>query len=49
MIGNAKTMLRVMNEFKKTEKPNSIEKKEIMKDETKKIPETNNFGPKFFI
>ena len=53
IIGNAKTMFRVMNEFKKTEKPIII-KNETINNETvdKENIETtnsNNLGPKFFI
>lgn len=49
MIGNAKTMFRVMNEFKKADKPNKIEKKEIINNETTETNTTDNLGPKFFI
>ena len=49
MIGNAKTMFKVMNEFKKTDKPNIIQKKEIISNEVNSIPSKDNLGPKFFI
>jgi len=53
MIGNAKTMFRVMNEFKKADKPNIVEKKEVINNDldnklNNNIP-NNNLGPKFFI
>ena len=48
IIGNAKTMFRVMNEFKKTSIPNITEEKEIISNEEIK-PISNNEGPKFFI
>lgn len=48
IIGNAKTMFRVMNEFKKTSIPNITEEKEIISNEEIK-PIINNEGPKFFI
>ena len=53
MIGNAKTMFRVMNEFKKADKPNIVEKKEVISNDldnklNNNIP-NDNLGPKFFI
>ena len=54
IIGNAKTMFRVMNEFKKTEKnETNVENNNIIKDETVNnetiINNQNNLGPQFFI
>lgn len=55
MIGNAKTMFKVMNEFKKAEKPNknsNISEKNINNDEIteNKINNiTNTNGPTFFM
>ena len=51
LVGNAKTMFKVMNEFKKTEKnvikkQQTIEKENI--DKTENI-ESINSGPQFFI
>ena len=45
VIGNAKTMFKVMSEFRKTDKNNTTNKSPI-KEETK---ETYSEGPKFFI
>ena len=45
VIGNAKTMFKVMNEFRKTDK-NNIINKVTTKEEPKEI---YNEGPKFFI
>ena len=45
IIGNAKTMFRVMNEFKKSDKPNIVEQKEFINN----IETNDNTGPKFFI
>lgn len=57
MIGNAKTMFKVMNEFKRTEKPNmnsNIEKNTIEKVNKKNLidekkEEIKSSGPTFFI
>lgn len=49
IIGNAKTMFRVMNEFKKTDKQIKIDNNEIIKTEALNIETTNNLGPQFFI
>lgn len=56
MIGNAKTMFRVMNEFKKTEKTvenNGVPEVEPKIEEKNNIienkPNNNNEGPIFFI
>lgn len=52
MIGNAKTMFKVMNEFKKTEKINTINEEIIGGNKIEKdiVEETNNnIGPTFFI
>lgn len=49
IIGNAKTMFRVMNEFKKADKPNIVVNNEIVNNETIETTQTNNLGPKFFI
>lgn len=53
MIGNAKTMFRVMNEFKKTEKPIIIKNETInnqtVDKENIETTNSNNLGPKFFI
>lgn len=52
MIGNAKTMFKVMNEFKRVEKPNSknnnIHSVENTSNE-ETIENIYNEGPKFFI
>ena len=54
MIGNAKTMFKVMNEFKRAEKP----KEQFIQEENTKVDNTvekynssenTNEGPKFFI
>ena len=58
IIGNAKTMFRVMNEFKKSEKPtqilsslntnnNTLSKEETSNNDDNKY--INNNGPTFFI
>lgn len=54
MIGNAKTMFRVMNEFKRTEKPNNnlnINKKAENSNKVQNTQENyyNENGPKFFM
>ena len=51
MIGNAKTMFRVMNEFKKADKPKTIEKQvnNSQPDQIIETTKTDNQGPKFFI
>lgn len=55
MIGNAKTMFKVMNEFKKSEKPtrtnktNSINNNVNNNTETIKNDYSYDEGPKFFI
>lgn len=59
MIGNAKTMFKVMNEFKRAEKPirsnttnNNITKENIVNEAAEEIKLTNNSnnnGPTFFI
>ena len=49
MIGNAKTMFRVMNEFKKADKPSIVEKNQSKEKEINSIPSKDNLGPKFFI
>lgn len=46
MVGNAKTMFKVMSELKKTDRP--TQNTNISKQETIDIIE-NNEGPKFFI
>ena len=52
MVNNAKTMFKIMNEFKKIDTPKKIEKKE--KNQTKNIIEQkestqiNNNNPTFF-
>ena len=48
MMNNAKTMFKVMNEFKKIETPNTEKKEKIQKRENQKaIIKTNN-SPTFF-
>lgn len=49
IIGNAKTMFRVMNEFKKADKPNTIEQKESINNESNNTNISSNLGPQFFI
>lgn len=54
LIGNAKTMFKVMNEFKKVEKPINSNKSNVQKNNgntiDKNIPnETYSNGPTFFI
>lgn len=53
MISNAKTMFRVMNEFKRSEKPNITskieEKYETVNTSENTTEAQNNFGPQFFI
>lgn len=58
MIGNAKTMFKVMNEFKKTDRQNiSVYQKNIdnvknesnINDNLNIIEENNNDGPTFFM
>lgn len=45
IITNAKTMFRVMNEFKKSDKPTIIEKKEVIDS----VESSDNSGPTFFM
>ena len=49
MMNNAKTMFKVMNEFKKVETPNNTNKKEKKQIiETKKTIRETNSSPTFF-
>lgn len=55
VMKNAKTMFKVMNEFKKVETPTIIEEKKVVETTNEDIsttpPEINNYteGPTFFI
>ena len=51
MIGNARTMFKVMNEFKRVEKPVKKNNNVLnsQKENEKKKEITNNEGPNFFI
>ncbi len=54
MVSNAKTMFKIMNEFKKTEKPNlnnNIIEKPNVNDaiKTNEYEPNTNLGPQFFI
>ncbi len=49
VMNNAKTMFRVMNEFKKVETNTTPNKKQEQKEQPKKIEEIKNFNnPTFF-
>lgn len=53
MVGNAKTMFKVMNEFKKTDIPNSSNNKSNVNNTSNEISEndviSNTNNPTFFI
>lgn len=50
MIGNTKTMLKVMNEFKRNDKKEYVDtKKEVVNDYIEKEKEPVLSGPTFFI
>lgn len=53
VIGNAKTMFKVMSEFKRTEKPtreiNQIQNNISSNEEKNTIIKEDNLGPTFFI
>jgi hypothetical protein len=53
IVGNAKTMFKVMNEFKRVEKPTYFEEKDTENIDSNTREETNyistNEGPVFFI
>lgn len=48
LVGNAKTMFKVMNEFKRVEKP-IIEKEQVIEKDFINNTESINSGPQFFI